>query len=119
MSYRDITRNGVDQADPLEFAKRRRITLSTTVSYRGRQLVVSAEGLDADRFCDLLDMRFGPVSAQPNGGNTPRAPGPLTSPPLCPVHKREMKPMKYPSKQGHTFHCTAKVGDDGWCDERA
>jgi hypothetical protein len=42
-----------------------RITISTTITYRGRQLLITAEGLDADRFCDLLDKRFGPLAAAP------------------------------------------------------
>jgi hypothetical protein len=52
---------------------------------------------------------------QQNGNG--HAPVP-TEPPACPQHNRPMKPMKFADKQGHTFMCTAKVGD-GWCEERA
>jgi hypothetical protein len=85
-----------------------RITLSTSVAYRGRQLIVTAEGLDADRFCDLLDKRFGaPATA-------PAAPGV----PSCPIHQRPMKLLARADAQGHTYRCTAQVGT-GWCDQLA
>lgn len=112
MSYAPITREGVEAAEPLDFPTKR-LTISTVVTYRGRTFTVSAEGYTVDRLCDMLDEKFGPVSAA-----APNREEHTASPPVCPVHKREMKAMKYPSKQGHTFHCTAKVGDD-WCDERA
>ncbi len=38
--------------------------------------------------------------------------------PMCPTHNRAMKRLQYPTKQGHQWHCTAKIGDD-WCEERA
>lgn len=113
MSYAPITKNGVESAEPLEFPTKR-LTISTVVTYRGRTFNVSAEGYTMDRLCDMLDEKFGP----PNG-KTHAAPEPAGSPPACPIHRKPMKAMKYPSKQGHMWHCTAKVGDDGWCDERA
>ena len=38
--------------------------------------------------------------------------------PVCPTHNSAMKRLEYPTKQGHQWHCTAKIGDD-WCEERA
>ncbi len=38
--------------------------------------------------------------------------------PMCLTHNRAMKRLQYPTKQGHQWHCTAKMGDD-WCEERA
>lgn len=108
------TRAGVEDAEPLEFPTKR-LSISTTVHYRARVFTVSAEGYTMDRLCDMLDEKFGPAQAAPNGANTPAA---TASPPLCPVHNRPMKEMKFPSRQGYQFHCTTKVAD-GWCDERA
>jgi hypothetical protein len=60
----------------------------------------------------LLDKRFGtPVGVYTQTQSS-------TEPPICPTHNRPMKQMKYPTKQGHAWHCTAKVSD-GWCEERA
>lgn len=95
------TREGVDDADALTFPDIRRITISTTVSYRGRQLVISSEGYTADEFCDLLDRRF---------GSTPAA---QTDAPMCPVHHKAMRQGK------GGWYCPTKLNDDTWCRERA
>jgi hypothetical protein len=84
------------------------ITISTVVSYRGRQFTITSEGYTVEQFADLLDRKFGP----------PSAPAAQPSAPLCAVHNRTMKPMQRPDRQGHTYMCTAKIGD-GWCDQRA
>jgi len=102
-----------EPADQQLFAPR--ITMSTTVAYRGRQLLITAEDLSADKFCDMLDKRFGATASAPPATN---GQAPADAPPICPSHRKAMKPMKFADKQGHTFMCTAKVGD-GWCEERA
>lgn len=92
-------------------APAKRISISTTVAHRGRQLVITAENYSADEFCDLLDRRFGETQDAPVFRQPPATPS-------CPIHGKPMREMKYPSKTGQMWHCTAKVGD-GWCDERA
>lgn len=119
-SYQDFTKDDVDRADALDFGEdtrapaqpTRRIELRTVVSYRGRQIEIVAEGFDLDALCDMLDKRVGPPQV------TQAAP--QASAPICPVHQgRAMKPMQRPDKAGNTHMCTAKVGDSGWCDQRA
>lgn len=111
MSYAPITKNGVDAADPLSF-ETRRISISTQVQHRGRTLTITSEGYTADELCDLLDKRFGPAAAAPNGRDTAAAP------PICPVHNKPMKLMTRADRQGNTHWCTQKSGDD-YCKERA
>jgi hypothetical protein len=47
-------------------------------------------------------------------GSPPR----VAEAPMCPTHNRAMKRLQYPTKHGHQWHYTAKMGDD-WCEERA
>jgi hypothetical protein len=109
------TKNGVEDAEPLTFPEIRRIALSTQATYRGRTFTISFEGYTMDEAADLLDRKFSPTAA-PNGKEHA---APLGTPPVCPVHHKPMKPMKFASKRGEQWMCTAKLGDDGWCEERA
>jgi hypothetical protein len=36
-----------------------RLVLQTTVTYRGRQITITAQDMKLDAFCDLLDKRLG------------------------------------------------------------
>ena len=123
------TKNGVEEAEALDFTERT-ISISTTVQHRGRAFTVNFSGFTLDQAVDILDRKgYAPVDGQVawrerrnrnDGDEQPQAsPQPLSTPPLCPVHRKPMKEMKYPSKQGHTFHCTVKMDQDTWCDERA
>jgi hypothetical protein len=55
-----------------------------------------------------------PAQGQNGNGHAPAT----DQPPSCRIHNRPMKRMNWASKEGHTWHCTAKMGDD-WCAERA
>jgi hypothetical protein len=77
MSYAPITRNGVESAEPLEFPAKR-LSISTIVQYRGRTFTVTAEGYTVDRLCDMLDEKFGPVSAAPVREEHPARPAWIT-----------------------------------------
>lgn len=113
MSYHQITKNGVDAAEPLSFPEKR-ITLSTTIQYRGRAITIAAEGYSLDQFVDLLDKRA-PIACEAR----PETPAPAESAARCPHHPdRPLKPMKFADRQGHTKMCTARIGDD-YCDFRA
>ena len=112
MSNNYPTRAGVEEAEALDFTERT-ISISTVVQHRGRAFTITFRGYTLDQAADLLDKRFGGTQAPPVEAQ------PLSTPPTCPVHRKPMKEMKYPSKQGHTYHCTVKMDQDTWCDERA
>lgn len=76
MSYQYPTKAGVDAAEPLDFTEKR-ITLSTTVQYRGRAITITAEGYTLDQFSDLLDKR---------APAPPEAPGRVTEVDVPPPH---------------------------------
>lgn len=105
MSYHQITKNGVEAAEPLDFTEKK-IALSCVVQYRGRSITIEATGYTLDQFCDLLDKRA-PIE------ETHSAPSESASPPMCPTHRKPMREGK-----GGSWYCPSKVGD-GWCKERA
>lgn len=39
-----------------------RLVLQTTITYRGRQITITAQDMKLDAFCDLLDKRLGVAS---------------------------------------------------------
>lgn len=84
------------------------ITMEATVMHRGRSITVHATDMNADQFCDLLDKRFGPPSANPTqgvGANTP---------PTCPYHG----PMKESDKRPGTYYCPKKLANGDYCKEK-
>lgn len=115
MTYKEITRNGVESAEPLEFPTKR-LSITTVVQYRGRTFTVSAEGYTMDKLCDMLDEKFGAAGVREEHTAPAQAPD---SPPVCPVHKRPMKAMKFASKRGELWMCTFRFEDGSYCDERA
>lgn len=90
----------------------KRITLQTTVEYRGRAFQISAEGYTLDELADMLDKRGLTPSS-----TTHSAPAAAAAP-LCPTHGKPMKAMQRPDRQGRAWWCTCKMGD-GYCQERA
>jgi hypothetical protein len=113
-AYKPISRDGIEAAEPLDFAEPRRITISTDVLHHGRKLTITCAGYSVDEFCTMLDTRFGQVEH-----TAPQTSAlPTDGPPTCPVHNREMKEMKFP-KAGARWFCTAKTDDDHYCTKRA
>jgi hypothetical protein len=49
-------------ATPVTPATPARLVLQTTVTYRGRQITITAQDMKLDAFCDLLDKRLGVAS---------------------------------------------------------
>lgn len=88
------------------------ITMEATVLHRGRAITVHATDMNADQFCDLLDKRFGPPSANP----TPQAAAqaPAGAPPTCLYHG----PMKESDKRPGTYYCPKKLADGSYCKEK-
>jgi hypothetical protein len=48
-----------EKAAAAEPTKAARLVLQTTVTYRGRQITITAQDMKLDAFCDLLDKRLG------------------------------------------------------------
>lgn len=95
------TRQQIEDAPALGFEKELdpiyyypQITMSAAVQHRGRTITVHAADMTADQFCDILDKRFGPPTANPAPAATATAP--TGEAPVCPIHTdRRMKPSNY------------------------
>ncbi len=68
-----------------------RVVLSTVVTYRGRSITVECEGLDADRFCDMLDKRFGETQSTQQSSDAP----PTCANRNCTNHGKPMAPSQH------------------------
>jgi hypothetical protein len=114
-----MTRQSVENAEPLEFVNAEpvvyyypQITMSATVTHRGRQITVVAADMSADQFCDVLDKRFGPPTANPTTAATSAAPAQAA---VCQYHG-PMKESTIKGKEG-TYYCTKKMADGSYCKE--
>jgi hypothetical protein len=99
----NLTRQAVEAAEPLNFDDPAPVVyhypqfqMSATVTHRGRQITVTANDMNADQFCDLLDKRFGPPTANPTPAAMIAAPQATGAAPFCPIHTtRQMKASNY------------------------
>jgi hypothetical protein len=110
-----------------EFAPKRQlpeapVSLNTHVSIEGRQVQLTLRGFSAgtvlDGFASLMRQLEGSASAAPTPlPETPPPPAPRvpSTPPLCPRHKRAMKPSKF---DGGGFYCAARESDSSYCREK-
>lgn len=134
MAYHEISKNGVDAADALDFPDPPapafpRIILQTTVEHEGYTFVVTFNDTSIADAVAVLKRRgctpAGKEHAPAHGAQAGDRPGVVPeadippAPPVCPIHtNRSMKPMKFADKQGHVWMCTARDGDT-YCVERA
>jgi hypothetical protein len=98
------------------------IVLQTTVLHAGYTFVVTFNDTSLAEAVSVLQKRGCEPAGQPqvkamNGnGHAPM----LSEAPMCPQHApRKMKPMKHPSRQGHSWMCTFQYDTGDYCVERA
>jgi hypothetical protein len=109
-------------AEPLPPPPYPAIELETMVSYEGFTFRVVFRDTSIAAAAEVLKKRgCVPASAAPappsqaNAGHAPM----LSEPPMCPQHApRKMKPMKHPSRQGHSWMCTFQYDTGDYCTER-
>lgn len=121
MTHRTMTRESVEAAEPLPFPTKRTSTIR--MAYRGVPVDVTLEGAgvaEVERAIEGLLAREGWCASAPEhvSGGQPSAASSSDAPPLCPTHRKPMKPMAKPDRQGRAWWCTCRDGAN-FCQERA
>ncbi|QQS46467.1 MAG: hypothetical protein IPM66_21600 [Acidobacteriota bacterium] len=82
-------------------------------SLKGFPVEIEFEG-KADALLSLID-RLEQIGAHPPGPQSSTVSTAPAVPPVCPVHKKTMKPSRKPG----SFFCPGKNPDGSFCDEKA
>lgn len=130
MSTPAMTRESVENAEPIDFEAKRTAALSprayparsyaiAVVSPAGYQITITLNDIRLDALDDALStliergyLPYEPAAPNPTPAATSAAP---QTPPVCPYHG----PMKESDKRPGTYYCPKKMADNsGYCKEK-